>query len=255
MPLTFAHLAAILPFSRKSKYINFSAMVLGSMAPDFEYFLRGQPMGEIGHTFAGFVYFNLPLVAVIYFIYHFFIHHTLFNHLPVFLQDASTNRIESSNRLKVVVFIYSALFGMLTHVVWDAFTHINGYMVLRFPALLTKTYTIYGFDIPLYKFLQHGSTVVGIALIVGYLAVRAVLHRQKKITVSPQRKLIFWTSFFLLTIVIVCFWYMIDYIPVLSYGIAVVRIIDSFLMSLLFISLFCKYVKKHPKDCGEAVEE
>ena len=33
MPLTFAHPAAILPFSRKSKYINFSAMVLGSMAP------------------------------------------------------------------------------------------------------------------------------------------------------------------------------------------------------------------------------
>ena len=50
MPLTFAHPAAILPFSRKSKYINFSAMVFGSMAPDFEYFLRGQPMGGIGHT-------------------------------------------------------------------------------------------------------------------------------------------------------------------------------------------------------------
>lgn len=252
MPLTFAHPAAILPLSRKHKYINFSAMVLGSMAPDFEYFLRGRPMGEIGHTFAGFVYFNLPLVAVIYFIYHSFVHQTLFNHLPVFLQDASTNRVESSNQLKVVVFIYSALFGMLTHVVWDSFTHINGYMVLRFPALFTNTYNIYGFDIPLYKFLQHGSTVVGIALIVGYLYVRALLYRQKNTTVSTRRKLMFWTSLFLLTAIIVCFWYMIDYIPVSSYGIAVVRIIDSFLLSLLVVSLF---YKKHLKDCGEAVEE
>ncbi|WP_053178170.1 DUF4184 family protein [Peribacillus loiseleuriae] len=63
MPLTFAHPAAILPFLRKSKYINFSAMVLGSMAPDFEYFLSGQPIGEISHTFIGFVAFNLPIVV------------------------------------------------------------------------------------------------------------------------------------------------------------------------------------------------
>ena len=47
MPLTFAHPSAILPFSRISRYINFSAMVFGSMAPDFEYFLRGQPMGTL----------------------------------------------------------------------------------------------------------------------------------------------------------------------------------------------------------------
>lgn len=252
MPFTVAHPAAVLPLSRKSKYINFSAMVLGSMAPDFEYFLRGRPMGEIGHTFAGFVYFNLPLVAFIYFIYHFFIHQILFNHLPAFLQEASTKRIESSNLLKVVVFIYSALFGMLTHVVWDSFTHINGYMVLRFPALFTNTYNVYGFDIPLYKFLQHGSTVVGIALIVGYLYVRALPHRQKNTTVSPRRKIMYWASLITLTIIIVCFWYIIDYIPVSSYGIVVVRIIDSFLMSLLVVSLF---YKKHHKDGGDAVEE
>lgn len=55
MPLTFAHPAAILPFSRQSKYIHFSALVLGSMAPDFEYFLRGRPVGEIGHSFTGFL--------------------------------------------------------------------------------------------------------------------------------------------------------------------------------------------------------
>lgn len=47
LPLTFAHPAAVLPFSRKSKYIHFSALVLGSMAPDFEYFLRGRPIGRL----------------------------------------------------------------------------------------------------------------------------------------------------------------------------------------------------------------
>ena len=31
-------------------------------------------MGEIGHTFTGFVLFNLPLVTFVYFIYHIFVH-------------------------------------------------------------------------------------------------------------------------------------------------------------------------------------
>ena len=29
------------------------------------------------------------------------------------------------------VFCYSALFGMLTHVIWDAFTHNTGYFVMK----------------------------------------------------------------------------------------------------------------------------
>ena len=39
-------------------------------------------MGDIGHTFTGFVLFNLPLVTIIYLIYHIFVHQILFNHLP-----------------------------------------------------------------------------------------------------------------------------------------------------------------------------
>lgn len=244
MPLTFAHPAVILPFSRKSRYINFSAMVLGSMAPDFEYFLRGQPMGEIGHTFTGFVFYNLPLVSLIYFIYHSFVHQILFNHLPLFLQDTYTNRLDSSNTLKVLVFSYSALFGMFTHVAWDSFTHINGYMVLKFPAIFTNTYNIYGFNIPLYKFLQHGSTLFGIISIIGYLYFRALSQRQRNFTVYTKHKLIFWSSLILLTMLFVLIWYLIDYVSIFSYGIIVVRIIDSSLISLLLISLFLKYSQR-----------
>ncbi|MCM3239476.1 DUF4184 family protein [Heyndrickxia oleronia] len=242
MPLTFAHPAVILPFSRKSRYINFSAMVLGSMAPDFEYFLRGQPAGDIGHTFTGFFYYNLPLVAFIYFIYHFFVHQTLFNHLPVFLQDTYINKIESGFAFKVVVFIYSALIGMATHIAWDSFTHKNGYMVLKFPKIFTYTYNIYGFNIPLYKFLQHGSTLFGIGLILLYMFFRALPRSQKNPKVYIKHKLIFWSSLILLTILIVSLWYVVDYISVLSYGVVVVRIIDSFLISLFLISIFFKYV-------------
>ncbi|WP_399631877.1 DUF4184 family protein [Sporosarcina sp. SG10008] len=244
MPLTFAHPAAILPFSRKSKYINFSAMVFGSMAPDFECFLRGQPMGDIGHTFTGLVLFNLPLVTIVYVIYHIFVHQILFNHLPTILQDTYVKRVDSTIILKVVVFCYSALFGMLTHVVWDSFTHINGYMVLKFPALFTHSYNIYGFAIPLYKFLQHGSTLFGITMILVYMYYRALTQRKHKhITVYPKKKIIFWFSLFILTVLFVSLWCLIDPVSITSYGILVVRIIDSSLLSLFLISLLIKYVR------------
>ncbi len=129
MPLTFAHPTAVLPFSRNSKYINFLALVLGSMSPDFEYFLRGKPSGEIGHTLFGFVVFNLPIVVIVYLIYKTYIYKTLFIHLLSIFQDTYSTKKSSTRSLRVLVFLYSALFGMLTHVVWDSFTHLDGFMV------------------------------------------------------------------------------------------------------------------------------
>jgi len=133
---------------------------------------------------------------------------------------------------------------MLTHVVWDSFTHINGYMVLKFPALFTHSYNIYGFAIPIYKFLQHGSTLFGITLILVYMCYRALFQKkQKHITVSPKRKLIFWSSLFILTVLFVSLWCLIDPVSITSYGILVVRIIDSSLLSLFLISLLVKYAR------------
>ncbi|MFC9542821.1 DUF4184 family protein [Lysinibacillus sp. NPDC056959] len=241
MPLTFAHPAAVLPFTRKSKYINFSAMVLGSMAPDFEYFLRGQPIGEIGHTYTGFFLFNLPLVVMIYFMYHRMIRLNVIHHLPNFLQDTSSYKVAGRKKWKTVIFCYSALFGMLTHVVWDSFTHTNGFMVRNFPTL-TYTFNLYGYQIPIYKFLQHGSTLLGISLIIVYMYYRASLNKKKDTpNIGSKKKLYFWALIFILSLLYVCLWCMIDRVPISSYGVMVVRIIDSFFGSLLTISLVITY--------------
>ncbi|WP_155590457.1 DUF4184 family protein [Lysinibacillus cavernae] len=247
MPLTFAHPAAILPFSRKSRYIHFSAMVLGSMAPDFEYFLRGRPIGEIGHTLIGFFLFNLPLVILIYFIYHRLIHQNLINHLPAFLQDTYSHQMTGSITWKVVVFGYSAILGMLTHVLWDSFTHQNGFMVTNFP-LLSQTYTLYGYQIPFYKLLQHGSTLVGSTLIFGYLYYRASFIKNNNTpAISPKQKFFFWLLVVVLTLVYTSLWQLINYESFSSYGIVVVRIIDSFFCSVLTLSLFFSYRQKQRK--------
>ncbi|CAG9607706.1 DUF4184 family protein [Pseudoneobacillus rhizosphaerae] len=242
MPLTFAHPAAVLPFSRNSKYVNFLAMVLGSMSPDFEYFLRGKPYGEIGHTLIGFFIFNLPIVIIVYLIYKTSIHRTLFSHLPYILQDTYSQKISSTKLLKVIVFLYSALFGMLTHVFWDTFTHIVGYMV-RNLSILTYNVHIFDFNIPIFKFLQHGSTIVGIIAIIGYMYFRTAKNRCiDDVSTRPKQKWFYWGQLALLTILLFCLWYFIDKVSIESYGIIVVRIIDSALISLLIVSLYFNHL-------------
>lgn len=238
MPLTFAHSAAVLPFSRDSKYVNFLAMVLGSMSPDFEYFLRGMPYGEIGHTFIGFIAFNLPIVVIVYFIYQTCIHRTFFSHLPLILQDTYSQKTSSTRLFKVFVFVYSTLFGMLTHVVWDSFTHLNGFMVKNL-SILTYTVHIFDFNIPIFKFLQHGSTIVGITAIIGYMYFRARKNKRNgEGHIKPKQKLMYWSLIALVTTILFCLWYLIDKVTIESYGIIVVRILDSALISLLIVSLY-----------------
>ncbi|SEP14833.1 DUF4184 family protein [Paenibacillus sp. OV219] len=54
MPFTFAHPAYALPLKFiNPRYLSATGLVLGSMAPDFEYFLTLEPHQTIGHSFSG----------------------------------------------------------------------------------------------------------------------------------------------------------------------------------------------------------
>jgi hypothetical protein len=51
--------------------------------------------------------------------------------------------------------------GAFSHVVWDAFTHQDGWVVERVPALSASLLP----GVRVYKVLQHASTVVGLSLL------------------------------------------------------------------------------------------
>lgn len=59
MPFTLAHPAVVI-FS-KNKNFNLLGLILGSMAPDFIYFLLFNPSSNLGHTLLGFIILNLPI--------------------------------------------------------------------------------------------------------------------------------------------------------------------------------------------------
>ena len=70
MPYTLSHVAAVLPFSRLLARLQIlSAMVIGSMAPDFGYLLPIHPPRVATHSAVSLVTFSLPLGLLSYWIF------------------------------------------------------------------------------------------------------------------------------------------------------------------------------------------
>ena len=65
MPVTFAHPAIVLPFYKKPKFFSMTTLIIGSMSPDFEYFLRMKIKSDMSHTLLGIFYFDLPITLII----------------------------------------------------------------------------------------------------------------------------------------------------------------------------------------------
>ena len=57
MPFTFSHPAIILPLKKlPKKYISMTGLIVGSIAPDFEYFLRMK--SKYSHTMSGILWYD-----------------------------------------------------------------------------------------------------------------------------------------------------------------------------------------------------
>lgn len=54
MPFTLTHPALVV--FNKNKNFNLLGLILGSMAPDFIYFILFNPSSNLGHTLNGFIF-------------------------------------------------------------------------------------------------------------------------------------------------------------------------------------------------------
>ncbi|PFM40607.1 DUF4184 family protein [Bacillus cereus] len=238
MPFTFAHPTAVLPFAKKkSSYISVTALILGSMAPDFEYFLHFRPYGIIGHTWAGFLYLNLPLIFLLAYVYHCILKGPFITYLPKPFASYYKYVVDEKWGLYTwkdfFVFCYSALFGMATHVVWDAFTHKTGYFVMKMPLLQQEVYSI-----PIYKFLQHGSTCFGLLLLIYVLWKYRRMDRDTSLT-SEKRK--YWSlSIGLAAIIFIVHAFIDPYFHIFQIGGIIVSGLTSSFCGLLIVSIVYK---------------
>ena len=70
MPFTVSHAAAVLPLHRLSRHkLPLTALMVGSMAPDFGYFFSYEASRALTHSFAGLFIFSLPAGMIVWLFY------------------------------------------------------------------------------------------------------------------------------------------------------------------------------------------
>jgi len=185
MPLTFAHPAIILPLNSLSKrYISLTGLIVGSVVPDFEYFIRMKVYSIYSHTWFGLLWFDLPLAIALTFVYHGLVRDRLIANLPSALYKRLTPYTQFNwNQYFAKYFfvvIISVLIGAASHLFWDSFTHINGYFVSAWG--MSREASILGLHLPLYKFIQHISTLLGgMVVIIALLKLPVLLCNRSKV--------------------------------------------------------------------------
>jgi hypothetical protein len=198
MPFTFSHPAIVLPlYKLPNSWVSMTGLVLGSMMPDFEYFIRMQVKSVYSHTWSGLFWFDLPLGLLVMFVYQTFVKDKLIDHLPIalnrrFSRFKGTYKNDYSLKYLVVV-VLSILVGAISHILWDGFTHPNGYFVLLIPAL-SNVIQLGDHHIYIYKVIQHTSTIIGaITIIIVIFALPLGIRMQSRHIIG------FWLQVILVT--------------------------------------------------------
>jgi hypothetical protein len=143
---------------------------MGSLSPDFEYLIRLRAITTISHTWTGVIIFDLPFTIIAALLFYAFIKEPLIAHLPAPLDarfaaghDGAWNRAPGPMLSRFSIFLVSALIGIISHILWDGFTHADDIFVRRWPMLWQVTPIL---DLPLYDLLQYVSSIAGIAAVV-----------------------------------------------------------------------------------------
>lgn len=151
---------------RRSRLV-FSALVVGSLAPDFPYFFLLSEHVRLGHSVEGLFQFCIPAGLAVLWVFHVVVKRPLVDLAPHFIRD----RIAPSDLVfrfgllsRFLRILGSLLVGSITHILWDGFTHDHGYFVKHW-ALLREQVVEVPHHPPLFKLLQFGCSGIGLAII------------------------------------------------------------------------------------------
>ncbi|MFJ4191913.1 DUF4184 family protein [Kitasatospora sp. NPDC089509] len=174
MPFTLSHPAAVLPLLRSP--FSRAALVAGAVAPDLPYFVStiGLPVSAQSwyepfvnatttHSVSGVPAVTLPYTLLLWGL-------LLAAHrpvaallrLPVTAQPPSRTVGALLRRAGWV--LLSALIGIATHLVWDSFTHVDGFVVTHVHWLNSTLVGSFSWA----RALQHLSTIGGLAVLAVY---------------------------------------------------------------------------------------
>ncbi|MFG3658976.1 DUF4184 family protein [Streptomyces sp. NPDC047706] len=180
MPFTLSHAAAVLPALRPDGSgrgpLVPAVLLAGSFAPDIPYYVASalsgtMEFGDVTHSFAGVFTVDVLIAWALVGVW-LLVREPLVALLPrrrrprvasLLRCGAARARVRPS---LVARWYLSAVLGALTHVVWDAFTHLDRWGMRLFPVL--------GREIagsPLYWYLQYGGSAVAALVIAAFVVV------------------------------------------------------------------------------------
>ncbi|HEY6451981.1 MAG TPA: DUF4184 family protein [Steroidobacteraceae bacterium] len=205
MPFTVSHVAAVLPAHRALSRLHLlSAAVIGSMVPDFGWLVPVYPGGFRPHSLPGLFTYCLPVGLAAYWLTLRLIKPAMLGIIP----DGAYVRVREADASApppgVRGWLYTALVILLaaiTHLVWDAFTHENAAGVRMFPVLTDYAPEWGGHTLQFYSWLQYGSSVFGLAVVIVALVlwlrhVPQSTGRPLRLLGIPERRL--WASLYIL---------------------------------------------------------
>lgn len=243
MGFTFSHPALILParYLPRKRY-SMNGLIIGSMIPDVEYFIRLDNVSTFSHTFPGIFLFDLPAALIILTIYHQLIKEPLISNLPSFFKS----RLQTYNGFKWpaycqknwAVISFSIVFGVLTHLLWDGFTSGNGYFVMRHP-ILEAPVSIFHLDLFSYKIIKHLSSLAGVLLL---FYVLYKLPKKDHPTLPTDQN--YWIWIISLTILITGI-QLLTYYQHISANQLIKKIVSSGLLALISVSLYYRTKSTH----------
>lgn len=175
MPFTPSHAVVALPFVRTP--LVPAAIAIGAMTPDLPLFLRGVglPYG-FTHDPSNLVWTTLIAFALLL-LWRVALRPGLVELAPDVIATRLPDDWRTTGRRAAVdlvaprerfgyplLLVLSLVLGVLSHITWDLFTHAGRWGVDAVPALERMWGPLAG-----YKWLQHGSSVVGL-LVIGVYA-------------------------------------------------------------------------------------
>lgn len=231
MPFTFSHPAIVLPLTfLPRQWFSLTGLVIGSLTPDFEYFLRMRIKSNYSHTIDGLFWFDLPLGLLLALIFHNIVRDSLFDNFPSILKSRflAFRQFDWNDHFKRKWFVVaiSILIGAASHIFWDSFTHDHGYFVQTIPAL-QNSLNFFGGQIPILKILQHSSTFIG-GLVIAYAIYKLPSNNIEKEIINLK----YWTILVILTLIIIAV-RLLSGLELKQYGNLIVTAISAGLISLI----------------------
>ena len=167
MPFTLAHPAAVLPL-RRLRLLRTVPLIIGAMTPDLPYYLPwriAKHIPDVTHTLLGTFTLDLP-AGLLLLLYVWLLRAPLAAPLGPRARAKCAAAMGSfgSRPLNWALAPLSILIGAWTHLAWDSFTHADGVMVQRIPALSAPV-TLFWYSGQLCHVLQYACSVFGLAVL------------------------------------------------------------------------------------------